>query len=88
MYAHISRGTAPTFTGPQYLYCYLWGHPKPLLYSATIENEQRHRRIFISVKPFAIAPGHLKMYDSHDQTSPCVKWFRWRVFEHMLLIVT
>jgi len=46
VYPNSSRGTAPTFSGPQSLYFYLLGHPKPLLYSAKIENKETlHRRI-------------------------------------------
>jgi hypothetical protein len=61
VYANSSRGAAPTFTGPHSLYFYLWGHPKPLFHSTTVENEETfHQRIFMPAKPFAIASGPLK----------------------------
>jgi hypothetical protein len=46
---------------------YLWGHLKPVVYSAAIQNvKTRQPRIFYAVKSFAIAPRPLESYSSRS----------------------
>jgi hypothetical protein len=59
------RGTAPTFAGPQSFRILPVRTLKILLYSAWSENEETpHKRIFMPVGPFLIAPGPLEGWDS------------------------
>jgi len=48
------------------------------VYSAPFKNEQTlDHRTLMPVKPFAAAPEPLKGVTVHDQTWPCIHWFRW-----------
>jgi len=71
---HISvcfLGSASKFKPPQFFWFYLWGHLKPLVYSAWIENGHFLSSYFMRVSPFATAPEPLK-------GCPCIYWFRWK----------
>jgi hypothetical protein len=56
------RGTAPRSSELNPLDVYLWGHLKPLAYSAPNENETTpHQSSFLPVKKFPTTPGPLKL---------------------------
>jgi len=66
---------------------YLWGHLKPLVYSAEIESEETlHHHILLCPSDRSQLPGdYWKGATGRVQTCPCV---RWGYFEHLLSIVS
>jgi hypothetical protein len=58
---NIFRSTAQQSTDVNRIFFSVWGHLEPLVYSATIENEEtRHQRIFYACQTIRNRPGTLE----------------------------